>query len=382
MARWPEFLPDGEHVLFQVRHADLDRRGIYVASVAGNGSRLRRLLGSDWAAHFGSGHLLFLDGSTLMAQLFDVAKLGLHGTPMAVVRGVGGSSTAYGSFSVSTTGVLAYTGALSIQSELRWVDRSGRTGELVSPEGDYVDFRLSPDQSRVAYARVDPQMQAPDVWILDLTRVTSTRITSERLVDAGPIWSPNGEQIVFRSNRSSTIGVELYVTSSSPGGTTRRIYGSRMRDRTSPAMRWRRTGQAMGRCCSSRRRWRRAMGSGPVRLRRRIPKPILDTQYNEVQAAVSPDERWMAYARSIGALRDLCSGLSRGRAANAGFDQWWNAATVARRWTGAVLHSGGRLAHAGGVTAEERLTPLRQERFSTPDSLYAQSLSDGLRPFG
>ncbi len=295
MARWPEFLPGGEHLLFQVRNADSDRRGIYLRSLA-DGSGSRRLVGSDWAARYGSGYLLFLDGSVLMAQPFDVTRLVLSGRPMAVARGVGGSSTAYGAFSVSANGVLAYAGGLSTQSELRWVDRSGRTGNLVAPQGDYVDVSLSPDQSRVAYSRVDPQSQAPDVWILDLARGTSTKITSERLVDASPIWSPSGDQIIFRSNRSSTIGVELYLTTAGPGGATQRIFGledigPKLPSNIIPCY-WSPDGQVVF--------YQATMDAGygiwTSSVEHKNPKAILDTQYNEVQAAVSSDGSRMAYA--------------------------------------------------------------------------------------
>ena len=295
MARWPEFLPDGKHILFQVRNVDPNRRGIYVASVNENGSGLRRLIGSDWAAHYGSDHLLFLDGSTLMAQPFDLTRLELSGTPAAVARGVGGASTAYGAFSVSATGVLAYTGGLSTQSELRWVDRSGRMGDPIAPKADYVDLSLSADQSRVAYSRVDPQQQAPDVWILDLARGTSTRITSERLVDAGPVWSPSGDQIVFRSNRSSTIGVELYLTTSSPGGTTRRIYGIEDAGLNTPSNAMPHFWTADGQVVFSQATMDAGYGIWTTSVDHKNPKAILDTQHNELQAAVSRDGRWMAY---------------------------------------------------------------------------------------
>ena len=251
-------------------------------------------LGLDGALR--SGHLLFLDGSTLMAQPFDVTRLELSGTPAAVARGVGGSSTAYGAFSVSATGVLVYTGGLSTQSELRWVDRSGRMGDLVAPKGDYVDLSLSPDRSRLAYSRVDPQWQAPDVWILDLARGTSTRITSERLVDASPIWSPSGDQIIFRSNRSSTIGVELYLTTSSPGGTTRRIYGLEDAGRNTPSNAMPYFWAADGQMVFSQATMDAGYGIWTSSVEQKNPKPILDTQYNEFQAAVSPDGRWMVYA--------------------------------------------------------------------------------------
>jgi eukaryotic-like serine/threonine-protein kinase len=295
MARWPEFLPDSEHVLFQVRNVDPNRRGIYVASVSGDRSRLRRLVGSDWSAHYGSGHLLFLDGSTLMAQPFDVTRLELSGTPGVVARGVGGSSTAYGAFSVSATGVLAYTGGLSTQSELRWVDRTGRAGDPIAPKGDYVDLSLSPDQSRVAYSRVDSQQQAPDVWILDLARGTSARIASERLVDAGPVWSPSGDQIVFRSNRSSTIGVELYLTTSSPGGTTRRIYGIEDAGPNAPSNAMPHSWLADGQVLFSQTTSDAGYGIWTTSVDQKSPKPILETRHNELQAAISSDGRWMAY---------------------------------------------------------------------------------------
>ena len=122
MARWPEYLPDGS-LLFQTRHADPERRGIYVMR-PGSGQP-RRLVGSDWAGHYGSEHLLFLNGSTLMAQPFDPSSGTLKDTAHVLANEVGGSSTAYASFSVSSNGVLAYTAGLSSQGELRWMDRTG-----------------------------------------------------------------------------------------------------------------------------------------------------------------------------------------------------------------------------------------------------------------
>jgi eukaryotic-like serine/threonine-protein kinase len=296
MARWPELLPGGGYLLYQVRNADPTLRGTYVRSSTKNGSEPRRLIGSDWSVHYGSGHLLYLEGSTLMAQPFDVASLALTGTPSALARGVGGSSTGFGAFSVSATGVLAYAGALPNQCELRWVDRMGRVGDVVVAKGDFVDLSLSPDQSRLAYARVDPQTQAPDVWILDMSRGTTARITSERLVDASPVWSPGGDQLVFRSNRASTIGVELYLTSASPGGAVKKFFalddaGSRTISNAIPTY-WPPSGDVLFYVATADAGygiWTKAVEQGS-------PRVILDTKDNELHPAVSPDGRWMAYA--------------------------------------------------------------------------------------
>ena len=226
---WPDgrnFSPTANTCCFKCETRTLICEGIYVRSLSGNESGSRRLIGSDWTAHYGSGHLLFLDGSTLMAQPFDVTRLELSGT--SAVGGARRRRLEHRLWRVLRVG----NRRVGVHGRSFEPERAAMGGSLGTdgetwwrPKGDYVDLSLSPDQSRVAYSRVDPQSQAPDVWILDLARGTSTRITSERLVDASPIWSPNGDQIIFRSNRSSTIGVELYLTTSSPGGTTRRIYG-------------------------------------------------------------------------------------------------------------------------------------------------------------
>jgi Tol biopolymer transport system component len=257
------------------------------------------LIGSDWAAHFGSGHLLFLDGKTLMAQPFDPARLELIGPAASLLREVAGSSTGHGSFSVSATGVVAYTKGQFNRSEVRWVDRSGTPGPVVLGEADYADFSLSPDQTRLAYSLVDEQTQAPDVWILDMVRGTPARITSERLVDTSPIWSPDGNEILFRSNRSSSVGVELYRTSASPGGSTALILGAAdvagvVRSNLK-ASHWLPDGRILF--------WHATPDAGygiwSVSSTGDDPKMILETSNNELQAAVSPDGRWMAYASNF-----------------------------------------------------------------------------------
>ena len=67
--RWPNFLPDGKHFLYLAAdHAD--PRGadteIYVASL--DGKLNRPLMHSFAKAEYASGYLLYLHGTTLMAQ--------------------------------------------------------------------------------------------------------------------------------------------------------------------------------------------------------------------------------------------------------------------------------------------------------------------------
>ena len=324
----------------------------------------------------GPATLLFLDGSTLMAQPFDLLRLQLSGEPATVARGVGGSSTGYAGFSVSTNGVLAYAGPLSTQSELRWVDRSGRSGQVVAPKGDYIDFTLSPDESRVAYARVDPQQQAPDIWILDLGRGTSTRITSERLVDAGPVWSPRGDEIVFRSNRSSTIGVELYRVTSSPGGTPRLIYGLEQAGKA--ALRSTRYLLLVsdGQVVFSHATVGAGYGIWSSSADGRNPKVILDTPDNELQPAFSPDNRWMAYASDQSGryeiyVQDFPAGAQRTLVSTAGGMQ--------PRWRG----DGRELYYvqADGSLMHVTVTPGERFDATAPRALFKTAIPTMLNPY-
>ena len=294
MARWPEYLPDGS-LLFQTRHADPERRGIYV--IRPGSGQPRRLVGSDWAGHYGSEHLLFLNGSTLMAQRFDPSSGALKDAAQAVTNEIAASSTAYGSFSVSSNGVLAYAAGLTSQNELRWMDRTGRAGDALIEPGDYVDFNLSPDESQLAFSRVDPQSQAPDIWILDLARGTSSRLTSERLVDASPTWSPDAQHLAFRSNRSSSIGVELYEMAITPGAPSRIVLG--MQDRWSKQLPSNLIPSAWlkdGRVLFYQANVDSGYGIWTTTVDQPRPQPVVDSQYNELHPAPSADGRWLAYA--------------------------------------------------------------------------------------
>jgi Tol biopolymer transport system component len=86
--------------------------------------------------------------------------------------------------------------------QLRWFDRSGKAGESVGAPADYIDFELSPNERTVAVSRVDPESSSGDVWPIDLARNVSTRFTFDPENDASALWSPDGERVIFRSNRN------------------------------------------------------------------------------------------------------------------------------------------------------------------------------------
>jgi hypothetical protein len=82
---------------------------VYVGSLD-PAEQSRLVLNGGSNAKYAEGHILFMRGSTLMAQPFDIGRLELTGeaAPLAERVEVGGSTGQSGAFSVSNTGVLVY----------------------------------------------------------------------------------------------------------------------------------------------------------------------------------------------------------------------------------------------------------------------------------
>jgi Tol biopolymer transport system component len=198
--RWPYFLPDSRHFLFFARSRQRENRAIYVGSLD---SRVtRRLMPADSNAIFvPPGYLLFLREGTLVALPFNDRTLQSTGEPIRVaerVRGVDAQGPA--SFHASDTGVLAYGSGSTANQQLAWFNREGERLGTIGPGGSYLDFRLSPDQKRVALDVLDPEVGGRQIWLLDLGRDVASRITSEPWQQELPIWSPDGDRLVFASD--------------------------------------------------------------------------------------------------------------------------------------------------------------------------------------
>ncbi len=201
---FPFFLPDGNHFLYSV-YPDRDPGAVHVASL--ESGRASFLLDANSGAQYADGHILFLRGGTLMAQRFDPATLALDDQPQTIGRlVVSGSVLGEVSvpFSVSENGMLAFRPGPGVDGQLVWFDRQGKElGTAHQPEsGEFVNPALSPDGRRVAVNRRDPASGNVDIWLIDVERNTTTRFTSNPSYDMDPVWSPQGDRIVFATDRN------------------------------------------------------------------------------------------------------------------------------------------------------------------------------------
>ena len=100
---------------------------------------------------------------------------------------------------------------------MTWIDRGGKLlGGPDFVEGDYADFRLAPDEKRLAASLLDPKTGVVEIWLMDLARNSTLRFSSGGALTGAPLWSQDGGRLVFRSNRSGL--VEFFQKSASGGG--------------------------------------------------------------------------------------------------------------------------------------------------------------------
>ena len=198
---WPQWLPDGRHVLFTIWRAEEQLRfGAAVLSLDTGTWRVVIEENATGARYVESGHLLYTygPGSDLMSVPFDLNKLEVYGAPVPILDVYYRTDFSHSPFAVSRTGTLAFNPEDPAKRTLVWVDRDGRETPLVtgqSEQGQYDFPRISPDGSRVVFE------DTRQLWVMDLDRGTRTRLTSKAM-NSSPVWAPDGESIVFSSNRA------------------------------------------------------------------------------------------------------------------------------------------------------------------------------------
>jgi DNA-binding winged helix-turn-helix (wHTH) protein/Tol biopolymer transport system component len=217
--RHPQFLPDGRRFLYFAAP-----ESIYVGSL--DGAAPVPVLTSRRAALYSSpGYILYLQDRTLFAQPFDADRVRLIGDPVPIAdhirtggTNVGGRPAGGAAVSISGNGMLAYGTDIPVKANLTWFDRAGRTLESVGPFpfDRFIDFELSPDATRVAFAAVT-QPFANDVWVFDLTKGHSTQLTFNSASNRRPMWSPDGRRLAFASMRRDGAGFyQKMVTGQEP----------------------------------------------------------------------------------------------------------------------------------------------------------------------
>jgi eukaryotic-like serine/threonine-protein kinase len=291
--RWVSFLPDGRHFVYMAgSHGEgmrSETNAVYLGELGTDTKQL--LLRARSNAIYAGGSLLFVRDRILMGQKLDLGSFRLVGEPKPIAEGVGYDPQFFrAAFAGSAGDLLAYSTAGSLgQTQLAWFDRNGkRIGDVGRP-GDFVDIAISPDGNHLALSILDAEAATPDIWVEDLKRNTRTRLTFDPVGERDPVWSPDGQRIVYlRTGKND----DLFVKPAA-GGTEEVV----LRDESDKlATDWSRDGRLL--VFQTTRNDRKTTGWDIATLdmtRKSEPQFYLQTEFDEINGKLSPDGRWMLY---------------------------------------------------------------------------------------
>ncbi len=287
---WPQFLPDGEHYLFLSVNPRHDLQGIY-AGALGSKERKRIIATDANAVYLPPGQLLFLRGSVLMAQSFDVKKLELRDEPHPIAEQVALMPFLLGAaFSASPNGVLVWrSGSVTANSELTWLDRNGKKLGVVGDAAEFSSPALSPDEKKLAVAIRDPKTKMRDIWVADLQRGTRMRLTFDAADDLNPVWSPDGTRIAFTSDRKHER--DIYQKLADGSGQDELLLESK--DGQKNVEDWSPDGKYL--LYNHQPPGHIYLFVMPL-MGDRKPVPYLKTEFRTDQGRFSPNGRWLAYS--------------------------------------------------------------------------------------
>ena len=277
--RWPDVLPGGKAIVFG---ANMQNTEVAVQQV-GTGKRKTLVQNAIFPRYAASGHLIYVQGTTLMAVPFDPERLETKGAAVPVAEGISLTNSNGADYCFSTTGTLLYVsgGIAAAQRKLVWVNRNGTEQILAAAPGDYDNPRVSPDGHHVALEL------GAQVWIYDLSRDTLTRFTFEGNSNADPAWTPDGKRISFRSTKDGPVNIYWKLADGSGGG--ERLTTNQF---TQIPESWSPDGKFLAfhenNPTTKKDIW-------VLRLSDRKAEPFLRTPFNEGGPVFSPDGRWIAY---------------------------------------------------------------------------------------
>jgi len=287
----PQLLENGA-VLFSTLSGQIG------VKLPGDDEAPRELLPGSFARYVESGHIVYKNGDVLFAVPFDIGSLEVTGGPIPVVQEVFGAR-----FAVSASGSLAYqpgTGVQAITNTLlALIDRDGQQTPLDVLPRSYHNPRVSPDGSRLAVDATGADGSI-DIWVYELDGRTQMRQLAAAGNNARPMWTPDGKQLTFASDRDS--GFRIYLQAADLSGTAIPLTPAEFSDRPLIPESWTPDGRTlafseMG--AIPRSLWTVSLDDNgepgePVRFAGGA------TDGDAFSGAFSPDGDWLVYMRVLG----------------------------------------------------------------------------------
>jgi serine/threonine-protein kinase len=280
--RFPEVLPNGKGILFSSR-GGVTTDKIYVESLQ---THARQFVTEGAAPHYlPTGHLVFVRGGTLYAVRFDADRLEATGAAVTLLEGISQARSAQPLISYADVGSIVYVPTVGDASAqvLTWVDFAGHEQPTAASGRPWAQPRIARDGRR---AITSLRSAAEDLWLVDLERGTSSRLTDNNS-SSFPVWMNNDRTLAFASAKEG------------PYSIYRRPVDGSVPDEPLIAGEWPFypfSASAGGKLAFVVVNPKTLQDIHVVTAdRKEAPTPFLATQFREGAPAFSPDGRWIAY---------------------------------------------------------------------------------------
>jgi serine/threonine-protein kinase len=327
--RWPQALPRGKAVLYTagIGFGDYEDASLVVHTLEGDTKKVLHR-GGYHGRYIPSGHLVFIHEGTLFAASFDLDRLELTGQPVPALDSVTTNPTNGGAqFAFSRDGTLAYQRGEDLVVPIQWMNREGRLQPLPAAPGAYNNIHFSPDGQWLALDIIEGKNR--DVWVYEWARDTLSRLMFDPGEDLAPVWSPDGRRIAFSSARADQATQNLYWQRADGTGEAERLTESK--NTQSPSS-WHPSGKLLALQETNPQtsfdililplEGDEASGWKPGK-----PTVFLNGPFGEIQAAFSPDGRWLAYSSNESGRDEVYVRSFPGPGGK------WQVSTAGGRWT-------------------------------------------------
>jgi Tol biopolymer transport system component len=322
--RFPSFLPDGRHFLYWVRGSKPEGRGVFVGSVDDVESDGVRVLPVNSNAVYAptagtdSGVVLYVANERIEAQRFDAFRHRPVGSPQPLGIEAGGDTLFSPAAIGASSDVLAYSTRLGSGYPIRVAGADGSGTTVLHDRQEQLWPRISPDGTRMARLVIDPTEPNADIWVEDLDRRTRTRVTTAPSRDLGHVWSPDGRRLAYRPDVDDRTRLSIIAADGS-GVAQDLVCPAAFCEPTD----WSSDGREL--IVNAYERggtdvWAVALAAAAT------SRPLVQTPFNERDARLSPNRRWIAYVsdeagRPEVSVRNLDGSPRRYMASPGGGDQ-------------------------------------------------------------